>query len=189
MLPDVDDMVPVFMGEMTIGEAWEPAKRKCEEKIRSATLEGDVTRIELLLRATGFHQISCKHRAVLAIAALYGNKDLIRILLLAGEDIGQIANDGNSAFENAAAGGHEEILQVLLDHGANVNEDTRDLSDGTALQCAAANGYYSTVDFLLKSGAKIDVHGKGPSQQRYCFHQSSRVLFGSYSAASFAEWG
>jgi ankyrin repeat protein len=179
ILPDVDEMVPVFTGVMTIEEAWEPAKRKCEEKIRSAALEGDITRMRLLLTATGFHHISCKHGTVLAIAALYGNKDLVRILISTGEDISQTVNDGNSAFENAAAGGHEEILQVLLDHGANVNEDTKDLSDGTALQCAAANGRYSTVSFLLKSGAKIDMRGKG-------LHNSDTALIKAARSSSEA---
>jgi ankyrin repeat protein len=162
ILPDLDDMVPVFMGETTIDAAWEPSKKKCEERIRNATLGGDITRMRLLLRATGVHHISCKHGTVLTIAALYGNIYTVQMLISKGEDISQTVNDGSSAFENAAAGGHEAILQLLLDNGANINEETRDLSDGTALQCAAANGHCSAVGFLLKLGAKIDRHGKGP---------------------------
>lgn len=117
VLPDLDDMVLVFMGETTIDEAWEPSIKKCEERIRKATLEGNILGMKLLLRATGVHYISRKHGTLLAIAALYANTDMVQQLISNGEDICQTVNYGNSAFENAAAGGHEAILNCFLTMG------------------------------------------------------------------------
>jgi len=161
VLPKVDDMIPVFMGEVNIEEAWESSKKMCEERIQEAILEGDIPKTRLLLKATGVHYISSKHGTVLAIAALYGMIDIVRKLIEDGEDIHETMNNGNSALENAAAGGSIPIVQLLLENGANVNEETKDLSDGTALQCAAANGHETMVQLLLGAGAKIEMHGTG----------------------------
>lgn len=165
ILPHVDDMVAVFLGETTIDEAWEFSRKKCQDRIQHAMLEGDVSKVNLLLRATGVHYISHKHGTVLAIAALYGKIDIVRRLISDREDIRRTVNKGNSALENAAAGGSLPTVQLLLHHGANVNEETRDLSDGTALQCAAANGHDAIVGFLLSVGAKIEMHGNGKSNK------------------------
>jgi ankyrin repeat protein len=161
ILPHVDDMVAVFLEETTIDEVWEFSRKKCEDRIQHAILEGDVFKVNLLLRATGVHYISHKHGTVLAIAALYGKIDIVRQLISDGEDIHRTVNNGNSALENAAAGGSLPTVQLLLHHGANVNDQTGDLSDGTALQCAAANGHDAIVGFLLSVGAKIEMHGNG----------------------------
>lgn len=161
ILPHVDDMVAVFLGETTVDEAWDLSRKKCEDRIQHAILEGDVFKVNLLLGATGVHCISHKHGTVLAIAALYGKIDIVRQLISDREDIHRTVNKGNSALENAAAGGSLPTVQLLFHHGANVNEPTRDLSDGTALQCAAANGHDAIVGFLLSVGAKIEMHGNG----------------------------
>jgi len=161
ILPHIDDMVAVFLEETTIDKAWEFSRKKCEDRIQHAILEGDVFKVNLLLRATGVHYISNKHGTVLAIAALYGKIDIVRQLIADREDIHRTVNKGNSALENAAAGGSLPTVQLLLHHGANVNDQTGDLSDGTALQCAAANGHDAIVGFLLSVGAKIEMHGNG----------------------------
>jgi ankyrin repeat protein len=165
-LPDVEDMLPVFMGETLIQQAAEASTKKLEGKIRQAILENDIDKVEDLLNTMGVNSVSQhiarKHGTVLAAAALDGNTDMVRALISRGTPITVTKYDGNSAFENAAARGYEAILQLLLDNGANVNETTGYFSDGTALQRAAENGHIQTAQFLLDSGARIDEHGTGP---------------------------
>jgi ankyrin repeat protein len=57
----------------------------------------------------------------------------------------------NVALYNACRGGHTDIVQILLENGANVNgrSGTRD----TAIQSACSNGNIETVQLLLENGA------------------------------------
>ena len=54
----------------------------------------------------------------------------------------------------AAQEGHEEILRLLLENGADVN--AKDRSKKTALHMAADKGHVSTLKLLLKNGADIN---------------------------------
>ena len=58
------------------------------------------------------------------------------------------------ALHAAAAYGHEEVVQLLLDTGADVNAHDK-LSD-TALNVASRKGYEKVVHLLLNAGADID---------------------------------
>ncbi|KAJ6496282.1 ankyrin repeat-containing domain protein, partial [Mycena sanguinolenta] len=62
------------------------------------------------------------------------------------------------AFLVAAAGrGHDEIIQLFLNHGTNINFCSRD--GITALQTAAFYGSKRTVRFLIENGADVDMVG------------------------------
>lgn len=165
VLPDVEDMLPVFMKEISIRQASEASIKKLEGKISRAVLENDSDRVEDLLNNMGVNAVSQhiarKHRGSLEAAALYGNTDMVRDLISRVTFTTITTYDGNSAFENAAAGGYESILQLLFNNGADVNQPTGYFSDGTALQRAVENGHMRIVTFLLDSGAKIDHHGTG----------------------------
>ncbi|MGL9757811.1 MAG: ankyrin repeat domain-containing protein [Wolbachia sp.] len=54
----------------------------------------------------------------------------------------------------AAEYGHVDIVKVLLEKGANVNE--KDFHGCTALHFAAKYGHVDIVEVLLKEGAKVD---------------------------------
>lgn len=60
---------------------------------------------------------------------------------------------GVSALHAAAANGHENIIELLLAAGANVN----DSSHGTALQAAAAAGHLPVVEKLLAADADVNI--------------------------------
>ncbi|TVY90811.1 Ankyrin [Lachnellula willkommii] len=184
ILPEVNEMVPVFMREVTIEQAREASIKKWgpkwEQRIREATLKGDITAVEQLLTIAAFQyapifsRISLKHGSVLGAAALYGNADMVRKLISEGIPIINPISNGNSAFENAAAGGYISILQLLLENGSNVNEETRFFSDGMALQRAAANGHYATVEFLLGLVALVDMTGTGPDNAETALVMAAR---------------
>jgi ankyrin repeat protein len=53
-----------------------------------------------------------------------------------------------TALSAAASSGHTEIVQLLLDKGANIN--AADLNGGTALYYADWNGHTEIVQLLLE---------------------------------------
>ncbi|KAJ7071594.1 ankyrin repeat-containing domain protein [Mycena amicta] len=60
----------------------------------------------------------------------------------------------NSALQAAAARGHIEVVQLLLDKGTTIDGDEG--SYGNALQAAALAGHTEVVQFLINSGATVD---------------------------------
>ncbi len=88
----------------------------------------------------------------LAIAAMDGNVAEVRRLLRLGGDP-NVEFEGNPALEQAAGGGHTEVVRLLLARGARV--DVRNGWDGnTPLRSARANNHRDIVELLRKAGAK-----------------------------------
>ena len=54
----------------------------------------------------------------------------------------------------AAHHGHERVVDLLLQHGADVNR--QDSNGGTALMSAANEGHERVVDLLLQRGAEVN---------------------------------
>jgi ankyrin repeat protein len=63
------------------------------------------------------------------------------------------AQDGlyGNALQAASAGGHEKVVQLLLEGGAKVNAQGG--LCGNALQVASAGGHEKVVQLLLEKGA------------------------------------
>ena len=79
----------------------------------------------------------------------------VSALLDAGRDIeAGHPNNGRTAAIIAASMGYLEILEILLDRGANI--DAKDKNLRTALHFAASEGYISCVELLLSRGASVD---------------------------------
>jgi ankyrin repeat protein len=55
------------------------------------------------------------------------------------------------ALQAAARGGHEPIVRLLVDKGADINAQGGDY--GNAFQATEDNRHLSTARFLVKSGA------------------------------------
>jgi len=66
-------------------------------------------------------------------------------------------------FLDAAAKGHNRVVESLLQAGVDVNvQDTRGYpTNRTALMHAAENGHLEVVDLLLRKGAKVNAIDKG----------------------------
>ena len=60
----------------------------------------------------------------------------------------------------SAMNGHVECVELLLKHGARI-EDREDITGISALQAAAASGHTNCVRALLAAGAAVDAENKG----------------------------
>jgi hypothetical protein len=87
--------------------------------------------------------------------AVNGNKHGMRALLDSNLDVDVEDNDGCTALQKAAYGGHRAISQMLLDAGADVNHPGGNLH-GNALQCAVRQGHGRLVQLLIDNGANVN---------------------------------
>src|SRR3984957_17121012 len=100
----------------------------------------------------------------LADAAQQGDRAAVRDLLNQKEDVNKAQGDGMTALHWAASNDDLEMVQLLLNAGANVQAQTR-LGAVTPLFMACKSGNASMVEGLLKAGASAsapDAHGTTP---------------------------
>ena len=94
-------------------------------------------------------------------AASIGAPDMVKVLLEARKD-GKIApfnlnaseSHSNSALVLAARGNHKDIVQILLENGADIN--ARDVHGSTAISVAGHNRNYDMVKMLIDTGAVVN---------------------------------
>lgn len=92
--------------------------------------------------------------APLHLAALYGLEKVAARLLEAGADPSvENPEDKTLALHDAAAGGYDGIVDLLLGASPKTAVDAHDEDGDTPLHCAARGGHLSTVLRLLKAGA------------------------------------
>ena len=76
----------------------------------------------------------------------------------------------------AATMGQENIVEMLLDHGADVNENDRFF--GTPLHRAVMSGHTDIIKLLLKNGADLEAKdGKGKTPIEACDNAERRIEF------------
>jgi ankyrin repeat protein len=78
-----------------------------------------------------------------------------------------------NAFLDAASAGHEDLVLLLLAHGADVN--ARAKAGWTALHNAAVTGQRKMAEVLLASGAEVNArqNGQTPLRQAVLFHREA----------------
>jgi ankyrin repeat protein len=101
----------------------------------------------------------------LGLAAFFGNKATVEVLLQAGADANQQSREAMkvSALHSAAAARRPDIVEMLLAKGANPN--LRAEGGVTVFHEAGATGQIEVAEMLLKRGGDInatDSSGKAP---------------------------
>jgi uncharacterized protein len=102
--------------------------------------------------------------ARLADAAQQDDRAAVRDLLSQKVEVNRAQGDGMTALHWAASNDDLELVQLLLDAGANIKAETR-LGAVTPLFMACKNGSASVIEALLKAGASAsdpDAHGTTP---------------------------
>jgi ankyrin repeat protein len=85
-----------------------------------------------------------------------GDKEAVRTLLKQGADVNQAQGDGMTALHWAAAGGHVDLVEMLLYAGANVRATTR-LGAYAPLHVASQSGQAAVIAALVKAGADVNM--------------------------------
>ena len=87
------------------------------------------------------------------------SKDAVELLLAKGADVNLKDKNGRTQLHLAAEWAYADIVKLLLDKGARVNEKD-DESGFTALHHAARFGNKNTAELLIAKGADINVKDK-----------------------------
>jgi ankyrin repeat protein len=95
-----------------------------------------------------------RHRA-LALAAQLGHRDVVLVLLNAGEDPNRYNPEGNHAhctpLHQAALAGHEGVVRLLVERGARLDLPDK-IYDGTPRGWASHSGRKGIADYLRAQG-------------------------------------
>src|SRR5438128_2464400 len=90
----------------------------------------------------------------LTTAIFSENADDVRMALAQGENVNmKIGTYGDSALHYAARYGLTEIVNILVENGADVNAKT--IHSYTPLHGATFNGYIDVIKILLENGADV----------------------------------
>ena len=117
---------------------------------------------DLFYRLPSYSQESPGRTSGLHLTARYGLLYLTGKLLMGEGDSAMIANirdsEGNMPLFYAADQGYEQVVKLLLDNGADVNEQSGHY--GNALRAASASGHEQVVKLLLDKGADVNAQGE-----------------------------
>jgi len=92
----------------------------------------------------------------MAESAFDGDIEDVKRLLEKGFHIDSTEENDHSALSEAACQGHNELVQFLLENGADPNQDASKGDGKAPLYRAAFNGHLETVRLLLEAGADPD---------------------------------
>ena len=100
----------------------------------------------------------------LIYAAMFGNVDLVRVLLEAGDNLNRANANGHTALHYAASNGQLGMCLLLLNWGAKVG--AKNVKKDTPLHYAALSGHLAVVKLLVERGANVrlkDEEGRNAS--------------------------
>lgn len=123
----------------------------------AAAGRGDPDRVTRLLRRGASVRATDARGRTPLVAAAYGNHvDAAAILVAAGADPNEKDQTVQSAYliSTSEVGDDPALLDLLLDHGADVN--SRDSFNGTGLIRAADRGFPRIVERLLRTDIAVD---------------------------------
>ncbi|KAL2842053.1 hypothetical protein BJY01DRAFT_249287 [Aspergillus pseudoustus] len=157
-----------MIGQPTLQHSWSRFNWALEEHLRRAVLRGrkqDMGNVQDLLQRMIPEMVSSHSdltyslalstqalEAGLGWAAEEGRFQFVQVFVRYGVDVDSITNGGKAALHRAAQGGHGEVVQFLLECGADIS--LRDeYFNQTALNIAASHGYARIKEILIEHGA------------------------------------
>jgi ankyrin repeat protein len=113
---------------------------------------------EILLEATEESPVDKQGLTPLIIACAEGYLEVVKVLLehCANTEVTVRGANSRTALHFAARGGHADVVEALLDDGANQDAVTVP-DEETALHEAIRNGHLEVVQVLLEEGADVDL--------------------------------
>ncbi|XP_057319556.1 tonsoku-like protein [Microplitis mediator] len=111
-----------------------------------------------------------KGETKLHVACINNNIQEVMNLLTAGHPVDIRDNCGWTPLHEAANFGHIEIAQLLIEHGANLNDPGgAQCGNVTPLHDAASCGHFSMMNLLIERGADISLRTKAGESILDCF--------------------
>jgi ankyrin repeat protein len=155
-------------------------ERGAEPDIFAAAALGKVERLKALARADPqlVHAYSPDGWTALHLAAHFGQREAVAVLLAAGASVGARSQNSmhNMPLHAAMPGGKSEIVEVLLASGAEVNAQQE--GGFTALHEAALQGSAALVKLLLARGADPALASEsGKTARDFAVEQGHADLF------------
>lgn len=144
--------------------------------LRAALLTWSIT----LLASTS------SYAADLIEATRAGDSDAVASLIAEGADLNLATGDGMTALHWAAQSGHADILDLLLEAGAEVDPTTR-IGSYTPLHIASGQGSSEIVAALLAAGA--DVNATTTTSLVTALHLAAQTVNGADSVKALLEHG
>ena len=125
----------------------------------------------------------------LMFAARSGDLRSTELLIEAGSNVNSVSAFGTSPVIMAVHGGSAELINYLIEHGANIESNE---SGHTALHAAVLRGNLKAVDVLIKHGANLEALLEKPTPVRrqstdYNFHDALLGATPLWLAARFSE--
>ncbi|MBR2125299.1 MAG: ankyrin repeat domain-containing protein [Akkermansia sp.] len=129
-----------------------PAAAAVSYPLHDAVKAGKPSQVKATLDSSRVNQRNGADMTPLMVAAMYDRASSARSLLAAGARPDEAtANYGTTALMMAAMNGYHEVVEVLVQNGADLN--LRNKSGFTALMLAAQKGHAQVVRLLLLAGA------------------------------------
>ena len=129
----------------------------CGDALLAASWAGHAPLVKVLLER-GANVNACEGRYSTALRATSNEGNhLMAGTSLEMYPIDTHRSDHGSALQTASYMGHEKIVEMLIEHGANVNAQVGEY--GNALHAASARGHEKIVNMLIDGGADINAWG------------------------------
>jgi ankyrin repeat protein len=119
------------------------AAREKSDKVAAALIANPNTDLEQLDKAG---------ENAMMLAALNGDIELVKLMI--GKDA-EVNKKGWAPLHYAAANGHDDVVQLLIDHSAYL--DAESPNGTTPLMMAARGDHLTTVKVLLDAGADVNL--------------------------------
>jgi hypothetical protein len=116
-----------------------------------------------------------RFNAPLAVAARYGQLEIVRLLVERGAYLEHQDKYGRTPLMYAVYGGHLETVRLLVDQGANLNHQGKDGT--TPLHIAAWFGRLEIMRLLVDHGANIEHQNHGGRTPLDCALEQDWVGF------------
>jgi len=127
----------------------------CADATYTSAMQEDIISLQALricLRATFQERDACGETALHKLIRK-GDRQAVTMLLDIGCPVDITTDEEQTPLYIAAEHGHTKIVQILLQHGAQLTENTEHVAYTTPLHVAAEHGHTSVVLALIESGA------------------------------------
>jgi hypothetical protein len=95
-------------------------------------------------------------------ACAVGSADQVSALVTSNSNLISSRNSiGWTGLHFAAFGGNKQVIALLIQRGANVNEKARNRFNNTPLAVALLTGQYDTIKLLIEDGADVNARQSG----------------------------